>query len=140
MRALVISGGGSKGAFAGGVAQYLLEIEKNKYDIFIGTSTGSLLIPHLALGNIDKSLNTELNNSNAYYMKGAIFHKKLNNKEALFNYKKAIQINSKNTDAMLKCGIVYGKTNDIVNACKYFSMACKNGSDDGCTGYSSFCK
>ena len=54
MRALVISGGGSKGAFAGGVAQYLLEKEKNKYDIFIGTSTGSLLIPHLALGNIKK--------------------------------------------------------------------------------------
>ena len=54
MRALVISGGGSKGAFAGGVAQYLLEVEKRKYDIFIGTSTGSLLIPHLALGNIEK--------------------------------------------------------------------------------------
>ena len=54
MRALVISGGGSKGAFAGGVAQYLIEIEKNKYDVFIGTSTGSLLIPHLALGDIDK--------------------------------------------------------------------------------------
>ena len=54
MRALVISGGGSKGAFAGGVAQYLIEIEKHKYDIFIGTSTGSLLIPHLALGNIEK--------------------------------------------------------------------------------------
>ena len=30
MRALVISGGGSKGAFAGGVAQYLLE-EKNLF-------------------------------------------------------------------------------------------------------------
>ena len=28
MRALVISGGGSKGAFAGGVAQYLLETKK----------------------------------------------------------------------------------------------------------------
>lgn len=54
MRALVISGGGSKGAFAGGVAQYLLQKERKKYDIFIGTSTGSLLIPHLALGNIDK--------------------------------------------------------------------------------------
>ncbi|MFI0491991.1 patatin family protein [Flavobacterium sp.] len=54
MRALVISGGGSKGAFAGGVAQYLLENEKNKYDLFIGTSTGSLLISHLALGKIDK--------------------------------------------------------------------------------------
>ena len=28
MRALVISGGGSKGAFAGGVAQYLIEEKK----------------------------------------------------------------------------------------------------------------
>lgn len=54
MRALVISGGGSKGAFAGGVAQFLLENKKIKYDLFIGTSTGSLLIPHLALGNIEK--------------------------------------------------------------------------------------
>ncbi|MEO8255650.1 MAG: patatin-like phospholipase family protein, partial [Flavobacterium sp.] len=54
MRALVISGGGSKGAFAGGVAQFLLETKKIKYDLLIGTSTGSLLIPHLALGNIQK--------------------------------------------------------------------------------------
>jgi NTE family protein len=52
MKALVISGGGSKGAFAGGVAQYLLEKEADKYDIFIGTSTGSLLISHLALNKI----------------------------------------------------------------------------------------
>ena len=29
MRALVISGGGSKGAFAGGVAQYLIEEKKH---------------------------------------------------------------------------------------------------------------
>ncbi len=54
MRALVISGGGSKGAFAGGVAQYLIEEKGKKYDIFLGTSTGSLLIPHLAAGNIKK--------------------------------------------------------------------------------------
>lgn len=54
MRALVISGGGSKGAFAGGVAQYLIDEQKNKYDIFVGTSTGSLLISHLALGKTDK--------------------------------------------------------------------------------------
>lgn len=54
MRALVISGGGSKGAFAGGVAQYLMEELKYKYDLFLGTSTGSLLISHLALGEIEK--------------------------------------------------------------------------------------
>ena len=54
MRALVISGGGSKGAFAGGVAQYLMEREKHNYDMFLGTSTGSLLVPHLAVGEIGK--------------------------------------------------------------------------------------
>ena len=54
MRALVISGGGSKGAFAGGVAQYLMERENREYDMFLGTSTGSLLVPHLACGKIDK--------------------------------------------------------------------------------------
>ena len=53
MRALVISGGGSKGAFAGGLAQYLIENQKIKYDLFVGTSTGSLLAPFLALGEID---------------------------------------------------------------------------------------
>ncbi|MBM1107261.1 patatin-like phospholipase family protein [Aurantibacter crassamenti] len=54
MRALVISGGGSKGAFAGGVAQFLIQEAGNKYDLFVGTSTGSLLISHLALGKLDK--------------------------------------------------------------------------------------
>ncbi|MBT9190493.1 patatin family protein [Zobellia russellii] len=54
MRALVISGGGSKGAFAGGVAQYLMEELHFKYDLFLGTSTGSLLISHLALQKVEK--------------------------------------------------------------------------------------
>lgn len=54
MKALVISGGGSKGSFAGGVAQFLIEDCKRSYDIFIGTSAGSLLIPLLSLGKIKK--------------------------------------------------------------------------------------
>jgi len=54
MRALVISGGGSKGAFAGGVAHFLIGEAKCKYDLFVGTSTGSLLISHLALNKIEK--------------------------------------------------------------------------------------
>ncbi|CAM3429908.1 patatin-like phospholipase family protein [Aequorivita lipolytica] len=54
MRALVISGGGSKGAFAGGVAQYLIEELRRDYDLFVGTSTGSLLISHLALNKVEK--------------------------------------------------------------------------------------
>ena len=54
MKALVISGGGSKGAFAGGVAQYLIENLKKDYQLFIGTSTGSLLANHLALNKVQK--------------------------------------------------------------------------------------
>lgn len=54
MRALVISGGGSKGAFAGGVAQYLTKDLGRDYDLFLGTSTGSLLVPHLAVNDLDK--------------------------------------------------------------------------------------
>ena len=54
MRALVISGGGSKGAFAGGVAQFLIKECKKQFDIFIGTSAGSLLIPLLSLGETEK--------------------------------------------------------------------------------------
>lgn len=53
MKALVISGGGSKGAFAGGIAQYLIEEKKKEYDLFIGTSTGSLMVTHLALGKLN---------------------------------------------------------------------------------------
>ena len=52
MKALVISGGGSKGAFAGGVAEYLMAVENKKYDIFVGTSTGSLMVSHLASDNL----------------------------------------------------------------------------------------
>lgn len=54
MKALVISGGGSKGAFAGGIAQYLIEEKKKDYDLFVGTSTGSLMLTHLALGKLDE--------------------------------------------------------------------------------------
>lgn len=54
MRALVISGGGSKGAFAGGVSQYLIEDLKREYQVFVGTSTGSLMVPLISINKIDK--------------------------------------------------------------------------------------
>jgi NTE family protein len=54
MNALVISGGGSKGAYAGGIAEFLIEGCGREYDLFIGTSAGSLLIPFLALGEVER--------------------------------------------------------------------------------------
>ncbi len=53
MRGLVISGGGSKGAFAGGMAEYFMGDLGIKYDVFTGSSTGSLLIPMLASNNLE---------------------------------------------------------------------------------------
>lgn len=68
MKALVISGGGSKGAFAGGVAQYLIEELKHDYHLYIGTSTGSLLASHLALHKIKKikEVYTNVNNESIF--------------------------------------------------------------------------
>lgn len=44
MKGLVISGGGAKGAWGGGVAQALYEIKDRRWDKYVGCSTGSLLI------------------------------------------------------------------------------------------------
>ncbi len=89
---------------------------------------------------INKSISIESNNSNAYYTKGVIYQKKLNYDVALTCYKKALQLNPNNSEAMLKCGIVYGKKNDMANCCKYLKLACDNGDNNGCSGYSKFCK
>ena len=88
MRALVISGGGSKGAFAGGVTQYLMEAEKKKYDLFLGTSTGSLLIPHLAAGNIEKvyELYTNVNQRKIFSLNPFIVKKKEGREYVTINY------------------------------------------------------
>ncbi|MFH4966334.1 patatin-like phospholipase family protein [Gaetbulibacter sp. M235] len=68
MKALVISGGGSKGAFAGGVAQYLIQELKRDYELYLGTSTGSLLVSHLALNEIEKikTVYTNVNNESIF--------------------------------------------------------------------------
>src|ERR1051325_98683 len=51
-RILVIGGGGSKGAFAVGAIEQLLQ-SGIQYDAVIGCSTGSLIAPFVALGEID---------------------------------------------------------------------------------------
>ncbi|MDX1362613.1 MAG: patatin-like phospholipase family protein [Arenibacter latericius] len=88
MRALVISGGGSKGAFAGGVAQYLMEVEKREYDILVGTSTGSLLIPQLALNNIAKlhDLYTNVNQRSIFSLNPFVVRKKEGREYVSINY------------------------------------------------------
>ena len=52
MKSLVVSGGGSKGAYAGGICQYLKESGKD-WDFYAGTSTGSLIVPMVACNDIE---------------------------------------------------------------------------------------
>ena len=54
MKALVISGGGAKGAWAGGLVEYLVKEKGLHWDIFVGSSTGSLLIPLIAVNGWDE--------------------------------------------------------------------------------------
>lgn len=97
MRALVISGGGSKGAFAGGVAHHLIEEAQRKYDLFLGTSTGSLLVTHLAAGALEeiKDAFTNVNQSSIFSnnpfivrQKGKISRIKINHFNVLKNFLK----------------------------------------------------
>ncbi|KJD36207.1 patatin [Tamlana sedimentorum] len=78
MKALVISGGGSKGAYAGGVAEYLIKEQKRNYDLFLGTSTGSLLIPHLAAGKLDEihKVYTSVNQNDIFSVNPFVIRKK----------------------------------------------------------------
>ncbi|MDG1950441.1 MAG: patatin-like phospholipase family protein [bacterium] len=52
-RALCLSGGGAKGAWAGGVIQYLTEDLELDYNLYVGTSTGSLLAPLTSIREIN---------------------------------------------------------------------------------------
>jgi predicted acylesterase/phospholipase RssA len=52
-RALVVSGGGSKGAYAVGVAQVLMEEKGLAFDLVCGTSTGGLISPFVAARRLD---------------------------------------------------------------------------------------
>ncbi len=51
-RGLCISGGGAKGAFGTGVIDYLSTKMYNKYSVIIGVSTGSLMMPLVALDSL----------------------------------------------------------------------------------------
>lgn len=76
-RALVISGGGSKGAFAIGVLKELfLRYSKLDFDIYVGSSTGSLVVSLASVGKMDtlEYLYTHLTNDDLL-IKGNIVDK-----------------------------------------------------------------
>ena len=77
-RALVISGGGAKGAWAGGVAEYLINEKKYNYVLGVGSSTGSILLPHLLMDEIEiiKDIYTNVRTKDLFTLNPFIIKKK----------------------------------------------------------------
>lgn len=67
MRSLVVSSGGSKGAYAGGIIQRLMD-EGIKWTTFVGSSTGSLIIPFIGNNKISelKEYYTNISNDDIF--------------------------------------------------------------------------
>ncbi|MFY9243138.1 MAG: patatin-like phospholipase family protein [Polaribacter sp.] len=156
-KALVISGGGSKGAFAGGVAQYLMKKENKDYDLFLGTSTGSLMVSHLALGMLDelKELYTNVNqktifNNNPFKIKRVAGEKviSINHFNVLINFIKGRKTfgESKNLHNLIKRNITKNMYEEIVKSHKEIVVTVSNltanqieyKSSNDCT-YEDFC-
>lgn len=74
--ALVISGGGSKGAFAVGALTYIQQHVRpiDQFDLYCGTSTGSLITPLAALGELAllQQLYTTITQDNVLVMGGIL--------------------------------------------------------------------
>jgi predicted patatin/cPLA2 family phospholipase len=54
MKGLVISGGSSKGAWVGGALEYLIKEQKQDWDVYCGTSVGSIVSTFVSFNKIDK--------------------------------------------------------------------------------------
>jgi len=82
------SGGGAKGAWGGGVSQYLIHELKRDYKYLAGSSTGALLMNMVAIGDLSrgKEAYTSVNNEDIYKLcpytvtknQNGVFETKLN--------------------------------------------------------------
>lgn len=87
-RGLVISGGGSTGAFAGGILEYLIKEKGLEWDIVVGTSTGSLLVPLVSINKIDELKDVYTNVTNSDIFSISPYNKR--NKFKIFNILKRL--------------------------------------------------
>ncbi|MEP6647122.1 MAG: patatin-like phospholipase family protein [Saprospiraceae bacterium] len=92
MKALVISGGGAKGAWAGGLVEFLSKEKGMDWDILVGSSTGSLLIPCIAIKAWDdiKRSYTTCSQYDIFSNCPFIIHKKDGVSKASFNHKRIL--------------------------------------------------
>ncbi len=108
MKALVVSGGGSKGAFAGGIIEYLTENQTSPYDLFLGSSVGALVVSQVALNKLDVLKETFKNLTNKDVFN--IFPFKVKKKGANIT----LSINHLNTlKAFIKGSATFGESENL---------------------------
>ena len=93
-----------------------------------------------AIDEINIAIRLDSSNADYYYIRGTAYQKMNEIIKALNDFKKTISINKKHTDAIMKCGIIYGKLNDKNKSCYYFNQACVYGENEGCKVVSKFCE
>jgi NTE family protein len=112
MKALVLSGGASKGAYTAGIVHYLLREVGMKFDLAVGTSTGSLVAGPALLGDYNYLSNvyTSVRDSGVY--KNSPFFQLLNmfvkigpvgaKMEPLYNLLKRYYLDEGNLDRLIQ--------------------------------------
>jgi len=95
MKALVLSGGGSKGAFTGGMLEYMKMVAGKEYELYVATSTGSMLQPLTALNEFEKlkEAYTSLDLDNIYTI--SPFKKTKDPEKAKFNFWSILRMHMK---------------------------------------------
>lgn len=88
---------------------------------------------------MNESLRADSAVADSYYIRGVISQKAFNIYYGLDDFEKAIELNPNHVDALLKCGIIYGKQGNKQTACDFLNRACKLGSEDACQGVERFC-
>ncbi len=122
MKAMVLSGGASKGAYTAGVVKYLLQSQGMDFDLAIGTSTGSLIGGPALMGeyNYLESVYTAVHNNDVF--KNSAFAQLLN----LF-VKGPLAASMKPLEDMVrKYYLDEGHLQDLINAGKEFVVTIVN--------------
>ena len=80
-----------------------------------------------AIDFFDKSIKCDESNYEAYFYRGCAYSNNFNNKKALEDWNKAIEIKSDYPDPYFNIGLIYRRKNDYSMACYYFKLAEKYG-------------
>ncbi len=119
-KGLVVSGGGSKGAWAIGFLKTMNEVEKNieNYDVYVGSSIGSIISLAIATGkfNILKEFFLSLENSDIYDVSPFKIKKYLGNGQ----YELGLNVLGIVWNVLIKQRISFGDTDKVLDLIKKF--------------------